>query len=198
MHSLRYRVAGVAMALAAMYGIAAQAVPLTYDETIDGDIATTPTTAPFALDVGSNRIAGTTTAKPDELDIDDFSFFVSPDMRLDSITFEVLSADLLTDTFIFGAEISLISGSLFTGTELAMENVDFASTGTASLFRAQLPLESDLYSLRYSLIRPLEGGGSADYEITFDVAPSATIPEPGVLSLFATGALGLLTMRRRP
>jgi len=188
--------------------VPALAVPLSYSEALAGDI-TFPAPA-FALDVGTNTVAGTTHfdvnrpgAPRFDVDFDSFAFTVPSGAQLSGIalsfvttTFNARRANLelrlCREVSVCGLDPGELLGS------------DFADLLGASRpvvdFGLAFPLLAGTYSLFVSGIGIAvadlgvpQASWSADYAWALSVQ---SVPEPTVLWLLALGLAGMATVRR--
>ncbi|MBN2269098.1 MAG: PEP-CTERM sorting domain-containing protein [Sedimentisphaerales bacterium] len=161
------------------FGMGAGAVPISYDEAIDGDLDIDDPL--FQFDIGVNRFSGSMSVSP--ADWDSINFSIPDGMELAGIT-------------------ASIEGGGIERTEYALAMFDYPYTHlgfsgelylpfSGSIFDDVLPLETGNYRLRHYVFVSTEPD-IHDYILEFNV-----IPEPSSIFLFAVAGLGLLRRRRQ-
>lgn len=199
----------------------ANAVPVTYDETISGDLLGLPlhinqppfTTLTFNL--GVNKIRGTAALySVDDSPLNDqdpFTFVIPVGLHVDgySISWQVSHLNPITNFLIASwlilEEQCSPSCSSVSG-HLAIDLVH--GDGTSSLNMPPIMLLGPgTYTAIHGVGTDLAGAGSFDlvtysYELSLnvfagDVPPPPPIPEPNTLALFGVGVVALGALRRR-
>ena len=172
-----------------------RAIPVSYDETVSGDIGFFDHV--FDFDVGNNTISGTMTDTSAITDFDFFGFIIPAETELTSVAFAFsnVSTEPGTTTLVVGPNLYDQTQTVL----LASSTVNILGNSPVSIWSSALPLSAGTYDFEHFLVKSAEGGGSWDYTITFDVSSVAPVPLPSTLSLFASGLAGLgwLGMRRK-
>jgi hypothetical protein len=179
---------GVALGFAAGLTSSASAAPITYIESVGGDLSGL-TPAVFTLDEGLNTVSGTTGFTSPTNDFDSFAFIVPEGLQVNSI--KVIIPEISGD--FVDAIWGLYQGGtgLNQGTRLQFVTVPAPGSSTVS----SMPLPADSYN--FSATRNDFTGSpvSADYTFIIDVAP---VPEPTTsLSLLTIAALAIPRRHRR-
>lgn len=187
---------------------AAHAVPIAYDEALDGDLDGQV----LGLDAGTNTVTGTMSLQsivsgdlflqPLAIwDLDPFVIDVSAGQVLTSIS---LDATLFGDGF--GLDFQFFDGASTADPMLASEAFLISCCAgvslSANLFTGALPLSVGQYlwnpaqepTFLFGTPGTLSG---FDYTVTFNVSAldATAVPEPGAFSLFALALLGFLLRR---
>ena len=183
-----------------LLGSGVMAAPISYDEAVSGDLATSPVvTGALQLDIGSNTISGTTgsgqlVAGIVTADFDSFFFKLADGTHLQSasIAFSLRNNGAgLPD-----ADYAIVTSDL--ATVLGMSHVDFRATSPQDLFTALLPLNSSIYLWGNDALGCVCVPGTsweASYTLTLDVR--SNIPEPAAFAFAASGLAVLVAMRKR-
>src|SRR5688500_10367968 len=173
-------VAAVGLAALALLPGVSRAAPVSYDESIDGDLpdfgGPLPQPPTLDFDTGANTVTGTMDVNtPDR---DSFAFRIPEGLQV--VSGGVVMSDAVPD--FHSATWQLKTGNVaFQGTLLGPVSPD--SPGSASL--PVLPLAAGTYQLDWTGSGGA-GGSVGAYTFTFNVAP---VPEPASLSLLALGAV---------
>ena len=173
------------LALFALWPSLAFAAPVTYNESIDGDLSGSSWSKLFIFGIGQHTISGNTgrntLAVPSVRDFDGFRFIVplpGYQVTAGSVTLVDTEGDLITAPW--DLRLDSPAGPL-------VETFAPSVPGTHTL--VNVPLGVGHYHV--SPHEQLGDLGWADYTFTFTV-----IPEPAGLSLLALGSLALLRRRR--
>jgi hypothetical protein len=187
----------------------ALALPLSYSESVSGDI-TSPAAA-FVLDAGANMIAGTTHFSVNspggprfDTDFDSFAFTVPSGLQLSGITLAFATSALNVS----GASLELRLCRAIT--TCSLDPIELLGSAAADLLRgaplaidfgSSLPLLAGTYSLIVSGIgigiadvSIPQAGWFADYAWTLAVQD---VREPNAVWLLGLGLAGLAVIRRR-
>ena len=172
----------------------ASAAPIVYDESVSGEVDLTYSTSPFLLDIGVNRVLGTTSY----LDFDSFAFDVPAGMRLAQVDllFRVTDDPNIDSPLSTSFEIDDDQNQF--GPGLDFESFDFSivSSPQNSLFASVLPLGPGGFEILGGSMTASEFW-TVHYEWNLVVEPAATVPEPGTIALIGIGLPALLGYRKR-
>lgn len=161
------------------------AIPLTYDEDVDGDIVHFFTT--FALDFGANTVSGTVTNVPGFTDFDKFNATLPTGGILESVGLTLTQGAGGNGSFAITFEILDISFA----NQIVFQSV---SSGGNFFF----PVGQALASIGFVGLNSFPLGMVNDYTITLNVSGGpVAVTEPGVLVLLGAGLLGAGLARRR-
>lgn len=191
--------------LAALGAATSNAVPVNYDEAVDGPLATNPVFVTpadaLALDVGTNVISGTATWSFSfgSTTFDTALLDLADGLEIVSIT---LSGTNVTGTGILSSVTATLLGYDATATSSSI--IDSATSGVpfgaTSLYTSQLPVDTAGF---YGLCicgygGSLASGQSVSFDYTWSVVvASVAVPEPATLTLLISGLLGMAVTRRR-
>lgn len=192
----------VARAAAAVVGIvapvAATAAPISYNESIDGDLAVGGTLPVLALGVGANTVSGSTGSAGSLPDFDSFAFAVASGTELFGIRLELVDAVGSFTSASWNLRPGNVVNTADPNPPLAL--VEALSPGSYAYGGA--PLQAGTYHFVARDFR-WSGGPPAfgDYTFTLTVRDSAVqaVPEPGALALagLALAAAGAAARRGR-
>jgi hypothetical protein len=182
----------------------AAATPISYSESVSGDLSSHPP-APtvFTLDVGVNTVSGTSFSSNDPFvsDLDSYAFAVPVGMVVTNISYAFVRRTLANATsgdaffFLDNGNAPFVSGFL------AAQVVDVFGASPVVMFPSALPLSAGTYAIdNVSLSAIGEPGAAwtADYTWSLTVAPTATpVPEPASLVLLGSGLIGAGARRWR-
>ena len=180
------------LALLALAPVTALAVPVSYDEAIDGDLDVGSTT--FELDFGSNTIAGTVSGTTTDLGLDfDFFNLAFPDSSvIQSITLNLTNSEFGNGLFVNEFQGSGDFGA-FTFFEFVSDGGFFDFTDLVTQIN-----DSGLSELEFVGFNGIPFPAANDYLITIDIGSTAvSVPAPAALSLLGLGLAGLGFARRR-
>jgi len=180
----------------------ASAAPLTYQESVSGDLPMLHGGVTLGFDIGTNTVSGTSRVTslplpippPDQffangIDFDAFDFSIPSGAQLTSVKYAFTMTDSSATALTNGpaeADFRLDSGS-----EQAALIPD--STSPITFFPVELPVGSGVHALVNSHLRIVGSLAPFDfvawqYTWTFEVAPAPVtgVPEPGTLGLLGS------------
>lgn len=174
---------------ASLAGGSSQAAPVTYLESVSGDLPGNGSLTILLLDVGVNTIRGLFGASNNELDLDSFAFIVPPGSEVVAAT--VRLTDVLGD--VIDTRWALWRGSSFFSNGTFIEELFSTSPGSSSLLNG--PLAADIYNFSHSgFTWTFQGASQYTFSLTVQ---QATVPEPASLALVGVALLLATTARRR-
>jgi len=182
------------------------AVPVNYDETVDGDINPLDfgESSPMNFDYGTNTVSGSTLRIPgDTIDSDRFYFDVPSGASVDAVTFSVTGLEVYGTPTHAGYGTSLHLGVPFSSPANfragPVEDPTFVDQGSQVLtapadfeFVGAYPFYDPIYKISATSFFTVSGPGQGyllDYTYTIAVGGGPVVPEP---SSYAMGMLGLI------
>ena len=174
-----------------LYPALTSATPITYDESIDGDITgfieiLAGPGLNLDFDVGINTVSGTTTITADSHDDESFTFAIPTGTTLTNISVNGVTSGVAGGSWLWGIRETP------TGATIAIDSLRNRNPSKDHFLSSIMPLAAGNYSFH------LEGIGglnhSLDYTFAFDVT---AVPIPPALWLFSSGLLGLVGIARR-
>ena len=178
------------VSFASVMAVPAAAVPITYVESIDGDLSVVDPLTVFTLDVGLNTVSGSFGSTEQDTDFDSFAFIVPAGLQVVSGGVELL--DLTGD--ITSTQWSLFSGSTLVGVGSLVQNLAPSSPGSAPL--TVLPLGPGSYNMSHVVFffAGTEPSNTASYQFTLDV--QSEVPEPATWALLGVGLVAVACRAR--
>jgi hypothetical protein len=185
-----FRVIASVLVAALLVAAPASTSPITYDESVDGDL-TSPFNAPLKLllfDSGINTVSGRLGVSGD---FDSFAFSIPIGLGLVSASVELV--DVAGD--VEGVGWFFRRGQIEWNHGQFLQTVAADSPGTTELL---VPQPDGLFTLSQFAIQYSTPEGVADYRFTFDVGElPVPVPEPEIVALMSIGLTGLKIVRRR-
>jgi len=175
----------------------ATSAPLSYDESVSGDISPYHPNDPlFVFDIGLNTITGTAFASSaGSSDFDNFGFVVPNGSVLTTIIYE-FSNVTTSGTGNINTRYGFYEGSVVNDV-FAQPVTPVSDTSPITFSLASLPLSSGIYNTNQTfgfLSGSAAGTASWDYKMTFNVR---AVPLPATAWLFGSGLLGIIGVTRR-
>ena len=176
----------------------AAATPISYSESVSGDLAgSLPAPTVFTLDVGVNTVSGTSTYGGNSpTDSDSFAFSVPVGMTLTGISYAFVRGGTATAG---NTGFDLDNGNVnpvapFFGPQI----VNLFGASPVVMFASALPLTAGTYAMFNESLAYVGGGWTDNYTWSLTVAPTATaVPEPASLVLLGSGLIGASARRWR-
>jgi len=153
------------------------ALPISYDEALDGDLDISDPL--FQFDIGVNQFSGSMSLSPS--DWDSINFSILDGMKLTGITATIEGGGIQRTEY--ALDILGYPGGTFGFNEVYLPF-------SGSMFDKFLPLETGDYRLRHFVF--VGAPDTQNYILEFNV-----VPEPTTIFLFGIGGLGLIRKRRR-
>jgi hypothetical protein len=179
-----------------VFAAASAAMPVTYQESVSGDLTSFGPLPVFALDIGTNTVSGTTGILNNTLDFDSFAFKIPSGSVL--VAGSVQLADSAGSAGDFGSAVwQLFSGSSTAQDDTPLEVLDSASPGSDALTSA--PLGAGFYNFSATTLRfgDFMTTQLGDYTFSLTLRATQAVPEPGTLVLAGLAFVGLAATRRR-
>jgi hypothetical protein len=175
----------------------ATAVPVTYNEFVDGDLPQVGFPLPtLAFDIGINTVSGRFGVLSEvEDDADAFAFTVPAGAEVVAGQVEMFDLDLVGGGDMVISEWMLRTGSANSNGGTATELLDPNSPGV-DMLTFSLPLGPNVYNVTHTgYFWSPPPPAMADYTFTFELR--AIVPEPASATLLLAGAITMLCSRRR-
>ena len=163
--------------------VASQAAPISYSESVDGDLPPFDPVPTFTFDIGVNTVSGSISLILPDVDFDAFAFVVPAGLQVTSGSATLV--DVAGDVSSAKWQLHAGSDQLYNGTPVKL--LDISSPGSDTI----PALGSNTYNLSPHEMGQRADNSTANYTFTFNV-----IPEPASLSLLALGSVALLRRRR--
>lgn len=182
-----------------MFGLVANAAPITYNESVSGDLQSTCPCNVFAFDLGINSISGTTfvNAVLPTFDFDSFAFSIPAGMQLTQVTYSFVAT--FSGAIVTSAtdEYLLYQGNtgLPSSQPIGDQSVNFLAGSPVAFFNAPLPLGNGTYTVK-DVTKTVSSNGNWSVAYRWDYTVSA-VPEPGTLTLVCLGLTSLFLFRPR-
>lgn len=200
-----FRILGVLFVTAALVLCSVDkstAAPVDYNESVSGDINGLPF---MLLDFGTNKVTGTShyiwNGSVSDADHDGFPFFVPQGGVLKNVSFSFTASPPLPNTIVLFAKYWLMDNDFPPSLLDTTPRIEFLTDASPiEFFDSVLPLTAGWYRIMYGEVGAggpslaATFGGSWDYTFTFEVA---RIPEPGTITLLATGLALIAAAGRR-
>jgi hypothetical protein len=182
----------------------ASATPISYQESVSGDLPDSlpaPPAAVFTLDVGANTLSGTSHFSVSsngafDFDLDSFAFIVPVGMKVTNISYAFTRGGNANAGRV---DYELVLGNALV-TDLGDDSVDLFAPSPKSMFGGAFPVSAGTYGLQNSLLQedPVGAGWTDNYTWSLTVARTdAPVPEPASLVLLGSGLLGAGVRRWR-
>ena len=166
----------------------AQAIPINYDESTDGDLDGTQL---LDLDVGANTVIGTHQATPGGAagNFDSWNFVLGADLGISSITFDYEDPQGAFNQFPNQGSFGITApGNVLIVFFLYSRDFSYSDT-----FGPLIATGNYLVELTGVFVFP-----SASWTAVFNVVSTGQpVPEPGTLGLLGAGLLGLFVRRKK-
>jgi hypothetical protein len=186
------------------------AVPVFYDESVDGDLSDNALLPLFALDVGTNVIRGVSSISwPLPLsplnyiaDFDYFSFFVPDNTKLSSVSLSFSASGVIVAVAHHIASIDNLQDYPYNTIQVQPSFFDPGipvDSSPVDLFQSTLPLGPGRYFIDEvitSEFAPDLSEYSGTYNYQFNIVVSS-VPEPTSLLLLGSGLAGLVLARKK-
>ncbi|WP_425613651.1 hypothetical protein NA78x_003486 [Anatilimnocola sp. NA78] len=161
---------------------------IAYNETVNGDLPSSVPISVGTLDLGINTVSGTTGFGGSYLDFDSFRFTIAPGQQLTAINLDLAN--------ISGSSVISAGWGFYRVSPVPVFLGDIsASSQPNSVIPSVFPQGAGIYSISAS---SLAGTGPRSYTFNFEVASTATTPEPASCVIWGVlGIAGLVAARRR-